>query len=390
MKKEIITITKKLISFQTVAPQGNEYLMVNYLKELMEKIGLKTEIKFKDPKRTNVIGTYGKEKPTLIIGCHMDVVAPGEGWQTNPFKAVVKNDKIIGRGAIDDKGPFVVSYLAIRKFIKTFPNFKGKIILVAFADEETDNVYGIKYLIKKKIIKEGCALIPDGGNFYQLDIGEKGTVQIVIESYGKQEHSALAISPQNAILNLSRLINKISTFKWSNNIHPLFSPVQINVSKFHGGEIPNMVCPFAFCQLDIRFPLGLSSLEVIKKIKQIISQTEGKFKLKIIYTTEPHLVKDKKLINLFCQAAKNLKIKITPITLAGNSVAKELNEAGIPAIVHYPEKKISAHEPNEFITISSMIKSIDLYFEFLRLYFFTQKDEKFPLQNNIKKLNEKL
>jgi len=369
MKQEIIALTKKLISFPTVAPEGNEYLMASYLKGLMEKAGLKTEIKFKDPKRTNVIGAYGEGKPTLIIGCHMDVVAPGEGWQTDPFKAVVKGGKIIGRGAIDDKGPFVVAYLAVRQFIKTFPKFKGKIILVAFADEETDNVYGIKYLVKKRILKEGWALIPDGGYFHRLDVGEKGVAQMVVESYGKQTHSALALSPQNAIFNLSRLINKIYKLNWRNNFHPLFSPVQVNVSKFHGGEIPNVVCPFAFAQLDIRFPLGLSSLEIVKEIKKLISQTEGKFKLKIIYTTEPHLVKEKKLINLFCQAAKNLKIKVAPVALAGNTVAKEFNQAGIPAIAHYPEEKISAHEPNEFIKISLMIKSINLYFEFLRMFF---------------------
>jgi len=369
MKEEIIKITKKLISFPTIAPEGNEYLMANSLKDLMEKAGLKTEIKFKNSKRPNVIGTYGKGKPTLIIGCHMDVVAPGEGWKTDPFKAVVKDGKIIGRGAIDDKGPFVVAYLAVRKFIETFPNFKGKVVLVAFADEETDNVYGIKYLLKKKILKEGWALIPDGGYFHQLDIGEKGVVQLVIESYGKQQHSALVFSPRNAIFNLSRLIDKIYAFKWPKNFHSLFSPVQVNVSKFHGGEIPNVVCPFAFAQIDIRFPLGFSSLEIIKEIRKLISQTEGKFKLKIIYTTEPHLVKEKKLINLFCQAAKNLKIKLNPVTLAGNTVAKEFNQAGIPAIAHYPGKKISAHEPNEFIEISSMIKSIKLYFEFLRLFF---------------------
>lgn len=39
-----------------------------------------------------------------IVG-HLDVVAAGEGWQSDPFKLNVREDTLYGRGVLDNKGP---------------------------------------------------------------------------------------------------------------------------------------------------------------------------------------------------------------------------------------------------------------------------------------------
>ena len=42
----------------------------------------------------------------LDILAHLDVVPAGEGWTvTKPFKPVLKDGKLYGRGTADDKGP---------------------------------------------------------------------------------------------------------------------------------------------------------------------------------------------------------------------------------------------------------------------------------------------
>lgn len=58
-----------------------------------------------------------------IIG-HVDVVPAGPGWHFDPFTVTLKDDYLIGRGTLDDKGPVVVTLWAL-KFWKdmgvTFP-----------------------------------------------------------------------------------------------------------------------------------------------------------------------------------------------------------------------------------------------------------------------------
>ncbi|KKQ98772.1 MAG: succinyl-diaminopimelate desuccinylase [Candidatus Woesebacteria bacterium GW2011_GWB1_39_12] len=366
--KELTTITKTLISFETISPKGDEYKCRNYVIDLFKKVGMRNKILYKNKKRTNIVGEIGKGEKSLLIACHLDTVPAGNGWKTDPFKATVKNRKIYGRGAIDDKGPFAISYCAIKKFVKDYQDFDGKIYLIALADEEADNIYGVKYLLSKGF-KVDAALIPDGGYFSKLDIGEKGCVQVKIESFGKQEHSALVENEENALSNLTAAIENIKKIKWSRKFNRKFTPTKANFSIFHSGEIANTVPSHAYVQMDIRFPLGISSIEIISKIEETLKNVIGKFKINIIYKTEPHLVKNKLLINSFINAARNLGIKIIPITLAGNSVAKEFNQAGIPAIAHYPMEKITAHEPNEYIEIDKMFKTVEIYYEFFENYF---------------------
>lgn len=367
-REDLITITSKLIGFPTCTPDGNEYLCKDYLVHLMTGIGMKVAVVAKTKLRTNVVGEIGQGKKSLVIACHMDTANVGTGWKTDPFKAVVKADKIYGRGATDDKGPFAVSFCAVKDFVKSYPNFDGKILLVALADEEADNIYGVKYLLARGF-RADAGLIPDGGYFTQLDIGEKGCVQAKIESFGTQAHSALHENGDNAISHLTALIENIKRIHWPVKFDKRFTSVSTNLSIVRGGEYPNSVAPYAFVQMDIRFPMGMSSKEVLTTIESVITKTVGKFKTSVIYTTEPHIVSDTKLVSTFLAAAKRQKIKMKAITLAGNSVGKEFNEAGIPSIVHYPMNELPIHEPNEYIQIDLMMKTKLLYEEFLKHYF---------------------
>ena len=48
-----------------------------------------------------------------VLG-HLDVVPAGDGWsEAEPFSGEVKNGRIYGRGAMDDKGPVVAAIYAL-------------------------------------------------------------------------------------------------------------------------------------------------------------------------------------------------------------------------------------------------------------------------------------
>lgn len=47
---------------------------------------------------------FGEGADIFAILCHLDVVAAGEGWTSDPFCAKIANGRIYGRGALDDKG----------------------------------------------------------------------------------------------------------------------------------------------------------------------------------------------------------------------------------------------------------------------------------------------
>ncbi|HNX13768.1 MAG TPA: Sapep family Mn(2+)-dependent dipeptidase [Oscillospiraceae bacterium] len=78
------------------------------------------------------------EKPVkLDILAHLDIVEAGDGWDTDPFKGVIKDGKIFGRGSSDDKGPAVAAIYAAAAVKKFCPELSGNCRLVLGSSEET-------------------------------------------------------------------------------------------------------------------------------------------------------------------------------------------------------------------------------------------------------------
>ena len=80
----------------------------------------------------------GKGDDVLGILCHVDVVPAGDGWNLDPFKPVVTDDAIIARGTLDDKGPTIAAYYAIKILNDMNVDWKKRIHMIIGTDEESD------------------------------------------------------------------------------------------------------------------------------------------------------------------------------------------------------------------------------------------------------------
>ncbi len=79
----------------------------------------------------------GPDTPLLDMLAHLDVVGPGDGWDTDPFEPVVKPDGYIyGRGVADDKGGAVAALYAMRCVRELGLPIKGRCRLILGTDEE--------------------------------------------------------------------------------------------------------------------------------------------------------------------------------------------------------------------------------------------------------------
>lgn len=83
---------------------------LNYVLQLGNNFGFETK---------NIDGycgyiEFGKGTELIGIVGHLDVVPEGENWTYPPFEAQIANNKIYGRGAIDDKGPVMASLYAMK------------------------------------------------------------------------------------------------------------------------------------------------------------------------------------------------------------------------------------------------------------------------------------
>ena len=98
-----------------------------------------------------ITADLGSSPMVLGVLAHLDIVEAGEGWETNPFEMTIKDGKIYGRGAIDNKGPAVALMYAlycVRDICKTL---KSGVRLILGTGEETGCDDIKKYLEKNEI-----------------------------------------------------------------------------------------------------------------------------------------------------------------------------------------------------------------------------------------------
>ena len=145
----------ELIKAKTVNPPGNEHLAAKIIKKRLSKIKVKCKTYEKKKNRTNVIAKVGTEKGRkILIANHIDVVPAGDGWETDPFNPVIKDNIVYGRGACDNKGQTTADILVLEYLKSIEKQLKNQYIFVFAADEETGSSLGLKYLLNEEVNNE--------------------------------------------------------------------------------------------------------------------------------------------------------------------------------------------------------------------------------------------
>lgn len=81
---------------------------------------------------------FGEGKELLGILCHVDVVPEGDGWSSEPFAAEIRDGKIFARGALDDKGPTMAAYYAMKIVKELGLPLNKRVRMIIGTDEESN------------------------------------------------------------------------------------------------------------------------------------------------------------------------------------------------------------------------------------------------------------
>lgn len=340
------------------------------------------EIKFYNcAERPNIAAKfYGADKTkTAWIMAHMDVVPPGDVklWKTDPFKAVVKGDKIYGRGTEDNQQGIVSALLAARAFkeMNITPNINIGILFVA--DEEMGNAMGSVFLMKKhKNIfgKKDFFLVPDVGDKdgVSAEIAEKNILWPRFTIRGAQCHA----STPHAGCNAARAGNYLSVLldetlhKKFNKTDKLFAPEVASTYEPTKREanIPNInTVPGTdvFCY-DCRTLPCYSQRELKAVINACIKTIEKKFKVKVTLSFEHDAfskptAKNAQVVKLFSAAVKEVRKKpVKLIGIGGGTVAADFRNAGFDA-VGIGKVDGTMHAPNEYSSIKNTISDAKVF-----------------------------
>lgn len=128
-------------------------------------------------------------KPQILLYAHHDVQPPGDesAWETTPFEPVIKDGRMYGRGAADDKAGIVSHLAAIRTLVEICgPDFEVGISVFIEGEEESGSPTFRPFLEQNQdILKADCIVVADSGNWSEtipaLTATLRGLVSQVIE-----------------------------------------------------------------------------------------------------------------------------------------------------------------------------------------------------------------
>lgn len=141
-QENMIKHLQELIQIPSVYSESKNPLMPfgeNANKALEYMLNLGNQLGFKTKNVDGYCGyiEFGEGKGMVGIIGHLDVVPSGDNWTYPPFSGTVFDNKIYGRGAIDDKGPVIASLYAM-KYVLDNCKVNKRVRLILGLNEEND------------------------------------------------------------------------------------------------------------------------------------------------------------------------------------------------------------------------------------------------------------
>ncbi|MEO8661401.1 MAG: M20/M25/M40 family metallo-hydrolase, partial [Bryobacteraceae bacterium] len=224
IEKRALPFLQEYVRIESVNPPADTRSAAQLMKAELERNGFQVTLYESGPKgQTNLVtrmkGRDSSKKPLLLLN-HFDVVpVDRKAWSVDPFGAVIKDGFIWGRGTLDMKGLATQQVMALIAMKQTGVVPARDIVMLTTADEETDGVLGIQWMIEHHWKEIECEYVMDEGGFGTRDIlapnklafgimvGEKQMQWVRLRAKGTAGHGSQPIA-DNANMRLLRAIEK--------------------------------------------------------------------------------------------------------------------------------------------------------------------------------------
>ncbi len=298
----------------------------------------------------NLVVTAGNNPAlsTILLNSHMDTVAPGAGWQSDPFIPLSEEGRITGLGS-NDAGASVISMVAAYRNLAE-RNLADRVVMVISAEEEVSGENGLSSVIpalpglKLAVVGEPTSMQPA--------IAERGLMVVDAVATGVAGHAARG-EGENAIYKAMTDISTIRKMVFNKPSKWLPDP-SVNVTMIHAGTGHNVVpdrCEFV---VDVRSNDQYSNKELLEFLK---SHCSSELIPRSLRLNSSFLNKKHPLFEIFG------KMNFKPF---GSPTLSDMALLDIPAVKIGPGESSRSHSANEFIHISEIEHAVELYTTLLK------------------------
>jgi len=389
---EMVGFVQELIAIPTVNPPGENYQACaecigarlgkfGYDVEYVEARG-RVEHTAENP-RVNVIGRLRDlpARPLLHFNGHFDVVPVGDGWTVPAFEGVVRDGKIYGRGATDQKAGIAASIYAVEAIRRAGVRLHGAVEQSGTVDEESGGLAGMAYLAENGYIsrdRTDFVIITEPLNVDRVCLGHRGVYWFEVATLGRIAHGSMpflgvsAIGKMNDFLTIVERELKPALERRTTSM-PVEPPearhASINVNSISGGQPGGgfqTPCVADRCEaiFDRRFLMEEPLAEVQGEIRGILDglvkrDPEFRYQLKDLLTVLPIQTDARsQLVTTMAGAVRDVRGSDPPLIASpGTYDQKHVMRLGLveQCIAYGPGILHLSHQPDEYCRIDHLV-----------------------------------
>ncbi len=364
-----IRLSEEMIAIPSVT--GEEEALALYLKEKLESYGMTTELNYVEPGRPNVHGVMKGSKPgqRLDYNAHTDTIPAGIDWETDPFKAVIKEGKLYGRGACDMKTGIACTLNMLKAVADSGVDFKGELSFSGVVDQEATDI-GAWAMMKQEKWRslDGVVLTYSycGDETKPIPLGLTGKVLYDINVKGRAAHGFRPHLGINAVEDAARIISSLGGLKLKE--HPDFGTGTVCTLKTEGGYKKYSVVVPESARFEVNRLLvpGESIQYTIDDMKRLVESLNLKSEVDVgvkppMY--EPYTsTLDEPLMKILHETYQTVMSREPLYEHAYGITNANIfqGEQGIPCIHIGPERG-GAHQPNEHVKLEWLPPVSEMY-----------------------------
>lgn len=394
MADEMVAFAQQLVAIPTVNPPGENYracaeLIGSRLAEFDYEVayvaaeGL-AEHTDRYP-RINVIGElrHAPARPRLHFNGHFDVVPAGNGWTGDPFAGLVRDGKLFGRGATDQKAGIAASIYAVEAIRRAGVRLTGAMEQSGTVDEESGGFAGMAYLAERGYVtldRTDFVILTEPLNVDRVCLGHRGVYWFEVATIGRIAHGSMPFLGISAIGKMADFISAIEReLQPALSLRTTAMPVEppaarhpsININSISGGQPAGgfqTPCVADRCEaiFDRRFlieePVDQVRGEIHAILRGLAAQdADFRYEMKDLMTVHPAQTDPKsQLVSTMAGAVRDvLGVEPPLIASPGTYDQKHVMRLGHvdQCIAYGPGILHLAHQPDEYCRIDHMLEA---------------------------------
>ncbi|HXT23123.1 MAG TPA: M20 family metallopeptidase, partial [Thermoanaerobaculia bacterium] len=356
-----------------------EEAVAQHLAAWLRTHGIAAELVEVAPGRPNLLATVGSHAlgaSRLLLCGHTDTVPLNAGDAGHGFSGEVRDGRLLGRGAVDMKGPLAAMAAALVALDGALDELGIGVVLAAVVDEEMESL-GAEALVRSGLRADAAVVGEPTGN--RVALGHRGLEWLAIDFHGRAAHGGAPERGVNAIVAASRFVSLAEQRlapEFAARRHPLLGPPTLNCGTIRGGDQPSTVAASCTLTLDRRSVPGESYANIVAELEALLAEVERSLpglrtslrRLEGGMATLEHVALETAADHPLACAAFAARRFVTgdaddaPVAFAAWTDGALLAAfAGIPTIVLGPGDLADAHSPRESIAVAELEEGARIY-----------------------------